>query len=149
MTSLNVSRCGYLQRIECYKNQITGDGMTTLVNSLPPCDDDQPGVLLAIYNTDEGNTMNAAQITTAINQRWLPYKYVNGTWVLMSPDSYTRGDVNGDTVVNISDAIALINYVSTNNSTGLNLDAADCNNDHSVNITDALTLINYLLTETW
>lgn len=59
-----------------------------------------------------------------------------------------RGDVNGDSFVNISDAIALINYL-TNNNVEIDLVAANTNNDGDVNITDVTILINYLLNGMW
>lgn len=63
--------------------------------------------------------------------------------------SFTRGDVNMDTEINIGDVTALINYLLTNDATGLSLEAANCNQDETINIGDVTTLINYLLTETW
>lgn len=63
--------------------------------------------------------------------------------------SYKRGDANGDGVVNVSDATALINYLLTNDASGINLDAANCNQDSVVNVSDATVLINYLLTGSW
>ncbi|MBQ3731382.1 MAG: leucine-rich repeat protein [Muribaculaceae bacterium] len=60
-----------------------------------------------------------------------------------------RGDVNNDGNVDISDATALINYLLSGNSSGLNLDAANVNNDSGVDITDATALINYLLYGAW
>jgi hypothetical protein len=59
-----------------------------------------------------------------------------------------RGDVNGDKEVNISDAIALINYL-TNNNVEIDLVAADTNYDEDVNITDVTILINFLLNGVW
>ena len=63
--------------------------------------------------------------------------------------NFTRGDVNGDGLVNITDAIKLINYLATGDSTGINLAAADCNEDSTVNITDAIKLINFLASGLW
>ena len=60
-----------------------------------------------------------------------------------------RGDVNGDNEINISDAIALINFLSTGNETGLNMNNADCTLEGDVNISDAIALINYLSTNEW
>ena len=60
-----------------------------------------------------------------------------------------RGDVNGDSSVNITDVTSLIDYLLSGNVDGLNLAAADCNNDTNVNITDVTTLIDYLLSGTW
>ena len=60
-----------------------------------------------------------------------------------------RGDVNDDGSVNISDVTALIDYLLSNNVSGINLDGADCNQDSSVNISDVTTLIDYLLSGFW
>lgn len=67
---------------------------------------------------------------------------------LMPPEGWepptTLGDVNMDGEVNITDAIALINYLTTSNATGIDLEAADMNCDTNVNITDAILLVNQL-----
>ena len=60
-----------------------------------------------------------------------------------------RGDVNDDGSVNISDVTALIDYLLSNNASGINLAGADCNQDSSVNISDVTSLIDYLLSGTW
>lgn len=62
---------------------------------------------------------------------------------------YTRGDVNDDQAINITDVTALINYLLTEDATGVNLDAANCNQDETINITDVTVLINFLLTDSW
>ena len=55
-----------------------------------------------------------------------------------------RGDVNGNGDVNMDDLTALINYLLTSNSTGINMaNAASCD---SPSLT---ALINYLLTNMW
>ena len=61
----------------------------------------------------------------------------------------SRGDVNDDGEVTITDAIELINYVLNDDATGINLANADCNLDGSVNISDAITLISYVLNSKW
>ena len=63
--------------------------------------------------------------------------------------TFLRGDVNGDDKVSISDVTALINYLLSHNTTGVNVDAADCNQDSKVNISDVTALINYLLSHSW
>ena len=60
-----------------------------------------------------------------------------------------RGDVNGDSSVNISDVTALIDYLLTGNASGINLSGADCDQDSSVNISDVTVLIDYLLSNHW
>ena len=63
--------------------------------------------------------------------------------------SFIRGDVNNDGFLNISDVTELINYLLTDDATGINLEAANCNQDTTISIDDVTTLINYLLTENW
>ena len=63
--------------------------------------------------------------------------------------SEIRGDVNQDGLVNIADVTALINYLLTDDETGININAADCDQNSKVNIADVTTLINYLLTNNW
>ena len=61
----------------------------------------------------------------------------------------TRGDVDGDGTVNIADVTALIDYLLSGNTTGINLTAADVDLDGNVGIADVTALIDYLLSGTW
>ena len=61
----------------------------------------------------------------------------------------TRGDVNADDNVNISDVTALIDYILSHDATGINLSAADCNMDENVNISDVTALIDFILSHQW
>lgn len=67
--------------------------------------------------------------------------------VVISKPNVTRGDVNGDGNVNISDATALIDLLLGGGT--INNPAADCNNDSSVTIIDLTALIDYLLGGSW
>ena len=147
LTQLDVTGCTTLNMIRCYKNQISGAGMTTLVNSLPQRSEDNPGYLYAIFNTDEGNTMNAEQIAFATSRYWMPRKYNGSSWDDMT--AVLRGDVNSDTNVDITDAIILINYILNGNESGINFEASNVNNDSGVDITDAIILINFILNGNW
>jgi len=61
-----------------------------------------------------------------------------------------KGDVNGNQDIDISDVVALIDYVLTGNATGIDLVAAECDgNTASVDISDIVALINYVLNGTW
>ena len=60
--------------------------------------------------------------------------------------AYTRGDVNDDLDINISDATALLNILMSNQAAPA---AADCDLDGNVNISDVTCLINFLLSGTW
>ena len=55
------------------------------------------------------------------------------------------GDVNSDGKINISDVTALISYVLTGSSSGINLSNADVNGDGTVNISDVTALISRVL----
>lgn len=61
----------------------------------------------------------------------------------------TRGDVDGNDNVNISDVTALINYLLSGDASTINVDAADCDQNSNVNIGDVTVLINYLLSGHW
>ena len=65
------------------------------------------------------------------------------------PAATIRGDVNGDGDVNVTDVTMLINYLMTEDATGIDLDAADCSLDGKWNLSDVTLLINYVLTEHW
>lgn len=146
LTSLDVTGCSALNHLEIYFNKISGTGMTTLVNSLPTRSASNKGVMYAIHINDN-NSMTAAQITTASNKYWLPKKYNGSAWVDLTAS--TRGDVDGDGSVNISDVTALIDYLLSGNASGINVSAADCDQDNSVNISDVTSLIDYLLSGSW
>lgn len=60
-----------------------------------------------------------------------------------------RGDVNMDKIVTIADVTALIDYLLSQNATGISVDAADCNLDRDVTISDVTCLIDFLLGQSW
>ena len=65
------------------------------------------------------------------------------------PATSMQGDVNGTGVVNMDDLSDLINYLLTNDATGIDMEGADCWTDGDVNMDDLSELINYLLTGAW
>jgi len=60
-----------------------------------------------------------------------------------------RGDVDQDGRVNIADVTSLIDYLLTNDATGISLANADSDLDGRVNIADVTKSIDYLLTGSW
>lgn len=63
----------------------------------------------------------------------------------VQPD-FIRGDVDGDTNVNISDVTALIDILLSGAEAPA---AADCDGDTNVNISDVTALIDFLLSGSW
>ncbi len=57
---------------------------------------------------------------------------------------FQRGDTNGDGVIDIADAIYLLNYLFKGDSPPDPLEAGDANCDGMVEIGDAIYLLNYL-----
>jgi hypothetical protein len=62
-----------------------------------------------------------------------------------SIDNHKLGDVNGDGVVNISDAVLLINHYLNGTTDELPASAADANKDGQVNVSDAVEIVNRYL----
>ena len=71
------------------------------------------------------------------------------TIVFPAAPSFTRGDVDDDGFVTISDVTLLINYLLNSDEEGINLQAANCNQDGMISISDVTSLINYLLSDNW
>ena len=60
--------------------------------------------------------------------------------------AHTKGDLNDDKVVNIFDAVKLVQYIVGNvDSLGEPSNKGDLNNDGSINIFDAVKLIQYII----
>lgn len=55
------------------------------------------------------------------------------------------GDANGDGVVTITDAVAIVNKILGNESTSFVFEAADVNKDGNITITDAVGVVNIIL----
>ena len=57
--------------------------------------------------------------------------------------------MNGDGHVDINDVTALINYVLTGNTSGVNMTNANCDLQGDIDINDVTVLINFVLKGTW
>ena len=109
-----------------------------------------PQTVNADANTYQANWLNAEVIDS---RHVTIYQYFPGghitVWSLTKQGGLLRGDVNEDGTVNISDVTALIKYLLSHDTDGVNLDNADCDRSTVVNINDVTCLINYLLSHSW
>jgi hypothetical protein len=55
------------------------------------------------------------------------------------------GDANGDGVVNISDAVLVVNYILGDRESDIVFENADINQDNEINVTDAVGIVNIIL----
>ena len=60
-----------------------------------------------------------------------------------------RGDVNMDSLINVADVTALIQYVLSNDATGISVDNAECDQQDGINVSDVTALIQYVLNSQW
>ena len=76
-------------------------------------------------------------------QNWLTQRIAKLD-VTFAETVFVTGDVNGDGVVNISDAVALLRYLARDESVNIIIGNSDMNGDGTVNISDAVTLLRRL-----
>ena len=105
----------------------------------------QFGVELPAF--EEGKTYDVIAIATIYHNA--PELYIISVTEHKEDVAGLRGDVNNSNDVTIADVSALIDYLLTNDATGINLQNANCNLDESVSIADVSALIDYLLTNQW
>ena len=94
------------------------------------------------------NTHNAGEYygsLSATTSLTSAYADLHGT---VNEKAVTIGDVNMDGSVNITDVIALIDYLLSGDSESIDLLAADVYQDNVVSIADVTALIDFLLTRT-
>ena len=105
-------------------------------------------------NTVTGILNNGTAVTTWTgNEQSVTFTFsgtqkintINVTYEAQGSSERLLGDVNGDGLVNITDAVALTNHVLGNTPEVFYEDAADINEDSEINITDVTALINLIL----
>lgn len=68
----------------------------------------------------------------------------NGDGIGDACDSYMCGDANGDTNINVGDAVYVVNYVFKNGPEPYPVESGDANDDGNVNVGDAVYLVNHV-----
>jgi hypothetical protein len=79
----------------------------------------------------------ATQVLTALSAN-------NHIWVTETAPSYVCGDANGDTKVNVGDAVYIISYVFRGGPAPTPLGAGDANCEGHINVGDAVYIISYV-----
>lgn len=126
LSSLSVEGCNALRFIQCCLNKINAAGANTLINSLCTIPAGGQGVLRYIYPgyssgsyVENNVSLTDAQVRSARNKRWIPYKYNGNGWVEIPVTEAIPGDVNGDGVVTAADITALYDFMLNNDSSHL------------------------------
>jgi hypothetical protein len=98
-------------------------------------DDSHEEVLSLPVGLEENKT--TAQITTAT--AYAP-DFTPNNENRMKP--FLLGDVNFDGVVNVTDAVIVINHYQARTTEELDFNVSDVNGDNNINVTDAVGIIN-------
>ena len=77
------------------------------------------------------------------DEQYSPLSPPQLTYVDLTPQ-YICGDANDDTMVNVSDAVYIINFVFSGGNAPDPYESGDANCDASVNVSDAVWVINYV-----
>ena len=72
--------------------------------------------------------------------------YVDGYFYYMDDTTGKPGDVNHDNSVNVSDIMAIVNYILGSKPSVFFEKEADINHDNSINVSDIMAIVNYILT---
>ena len=99
-----------------------------------------------VSSTKLTGTIKNIEFNTQDNQKLI---FDNTTFVVIVETPFILGDANGDGVVSIADAVAVVNYILTNgNPTGEFIEgAADVDGIEGITIADAIAIVNIILGE--
>ena len=113
LTTLDVSKNTALTYLVCFGNGIRGEGMTTLVNSLPVIPEGEPmGNLYVCENeTPTGNEMTAKQVNIATGKHWKVMINRKDGYDWVDYDGLPDGDVNTDGSVDNKDVEDLSDFI--------------------------------------
>ena len=152
LTTVDLTGCDKLQYFICWSNQIKEAGMDAMVATLPGSIEEGN---FKVYNPNnatyaEGNVMTKAQVAVATQRGAIPYWRTSaGEWQPYSGiDAITRGDVNDDGNVDVTDVVALANYTMGEVPDGtFVMEAANMNGDEDVDVSDVVAVANHVLGE--
>jgi hypothetical protein len=110
-----------------------------VVDGTPPGD-------YALVFTDGLGTPTLDNLFSAGGQSYFP-SFAHGTITVLDDvePRFVRGDVNGDSFVDSTDSIFLLNWAFRASKIPTCMDAADVNDDGSVNVTDSTWILDFVL----
>jgi len=109
--------------------------------------EDECGEIQAICNPPSGSAfpIGTTEVTcTAVDASGNTAECRFRVTVKLREGTFKRADGNSDGAADISDALAILNYLFLGGEPLTCLDAADANDDDSVDISDATTVLNFL-----
>lgn len=147
-------KCGYYPEIQSIKiyGGLIEDAEPYALRAPKLTEDD--GTILIEGISPELTSFNVSGLNPGITYYYhLKAYYVNGTesaWsryreVTLLEQTDIMGDVDGDGLVGIADVAALIDYLESEGTLEINLQAADFDQSGEINIGDISALIDYLL----
>ena len=93
------------------------------------------------YRGITGNNIDGEDVNYDKDWNRVPLNYISGKLIVCA---YTPGDINGDSEVDINDAICLLKYVAGWKLDGVVIEALDVNGDGRVNTKDAIQILRYI-----
>jgi hypothetical protein len=100
-----------------------------------------PDWCMIVNDTLRGIVPVENSIQTVVVKVW---DYCNSDSLQFSVQAFICGDANSDDAVNVSDAVAIINFVFLGGVAPEPYRCGDCNCDTSVNVSDAVCIINHV-----
>lgn len=121
----------------------------TLTATILPAEANQE-VLWTSSNSNVANVNNGIVTAIAAGTAIITATTVDGTelsasCVVTVTPLVISGDANSDGEVNVTDYLAVANYILGNNTSTFNLEAADVNNDDDINVSDYVGVANIIL----
>ena len=135
LKTLNVSKNTALDYLNCAGNQISGDAMANLVNSLPFVTGDCSFIVCDDNRTPD-NVITTVQVEIATDNGWKVKKYNNRNFQM---DYVGLGDVNGDNKIDQTDLDTIVDIIMGRVNLGY---AGDLNNDGKTNAADVVKMVN-------
>lgn len=94
---------------------------------------------------DGENQLEMKQIFVTTLSGVTRYLNMSQSTLTVEAVNYIPGDANGDGIVNITDAVGIVNYILKKVQGNFIFEAADMNGDGIINVTDAVQVINVIL----